>query len=131
MSCAVRVPEMNAIIFLPTNPPEDRGGLTFEDGAWVEISPTDPPQSNGTVSSRPTLCQSTTEPRHYKVFWHDEDVDRSEFIPTGMLFGGIYSRSMWMRLVEALPGIKAFNAIGGNDPPGAMDEALRYIREAR
>jgi hypothetical protein len=65
------------------------------------------------------------------MFWCNEKIDRSEFIPTGMLFGGIYSQSMWARLVEALPGIKAFNAITGNDPPGAMDEALRYIREAR
>jgi hypothetical protein len=131
MSCAVKVPEMNAIIFLTTDVPENRAGLEFEEGAWVEISPNDHLQSNGTEGTRYKLCQSTTDPRHYKLFWSGEEIDRTEFTPTGMLHGGIYSRSMWERFVEALPGIKAFNAITGNDPPGAMDEAMRHIREAR
>ena len=33
MSCAVKVPEMNAIIFLTTDVPENRAGLEFQEGA--------------------------------------------------------------------------------------------------
>jgi hypothetical protein len=131
MSCAVRVPEMDAIIFLDTDVPENRAGLEFEEGAWLEISPNHQLRSDGVEECQYSLCQSKTDPRHYKLFWCDAEVDRSEYEPTGMHHGGFYSRSMWERLVKALPSIKAFNAITGNDPPGAMDQALKYIREAR
>ena len=48
-----------------------------------------------------------------------------------MSYGGAYSPSQWERLAEGIPAMKAFDAINGNDRPGAMDEAMRYIREAR
>jgi hypothetical protein len=131
MPCAVKVPELDAIIFLDSDVPEDRAGLEFEEGAWLEISPDHQPGSNGVEECRYSLCQSKRDPRHFKLFWCDADVDRSEFEPTGLHHGGFYSRAMWERLVKELPSLKAFNEIGGNDPPGAMDLAMRYIREAR
>jgi hypothetical protein len=131
MSCAVKVPEMDAIIFLKTDVPENRAGLEFIEGAWLEISPNDHLRSNAVEECRYALCRSKIDPRHFKLFWCDAEIDRSEFEPTEMHYGGFYTESMWDRLVVLLPGLKTFNAIGGNDPPGAMDQAMRYIREAR
>lgn len=90
MGCAVKVPEMEAIIFLTTEVPEDRAGLKFEEGAWIEVAPDHHPGSNGSGEPRYQLCQSTIDPKHHKLFWSEGEIDRSEFTPTGMLFGGVY-----------------------------------------
>jgi hypothetical protein len=77
------------------------------------------------------LCSSTSDPKHYKVFNHSREIDPAEFQPTGKNFGGVYSRTSWQRFLKMLPADLAIQAIPDDDPPGAMDEAIRGIREAR
>jgi hypothetical protein len=130
MHGAVTIPEMYTTFFLGELP-ENREGLEVNEGAWVEI-PGDLSQwPEGTDAPEQTLCRSTADPKVYRLFKYDREIDRSQFIPTGMAYGGVYSREMWERFVEDLPHIKEFHAIKGHDRPGAMDEALRCIRGAR
>ncbi len=48
-----------------------------------------------------------------------------------MTYGGAYTPAMWERFTTGIPAMKAFHAIPDDDPPGAVDLALRYLREAR
>jgi hypothetical protein len=130
MHGAVTIPEMYTTFFLGELP-ENREGLKVDEGAWVEIPEDLSLWPEGTVAPQQTLCRSTTDPKIYKVFKYDSQIDRSMFMPTGTTYGGVYTREMWERFVRDLPDIKAFHAIKGNDRPGAMDEVLRSIREAR
>jgi hypothetical protein len=130
MHGAVTIPEMYTTFFLGELP-ENREGLEVNEGAWVEVPEDLSLWPEGTIAPDQTLCRSTTDPKVYRVFKYDREIDRSEFAPTGTVYGGVYSPEMWERFTRALPGIKAFHAIKGRDRPGAMDEALRHIREAR
>jgi hypothetical protein len=136
MHCVAKIPELSTIYYLievPANRDDlERDGVEIVEGAWVEV-PSDPGEwPIGTDSPPPrTLGVSKTNPKHYREFKYPEEVEQAGFEPTGMSYGGAYSPAHWERLVERIPSMKAFEAIKGNDRPGAMDEALRYIREAR
>jgi hypothetical protein len=127
---SVKIPGMHAIFFL-MELPEEREGLDVEEGAWVEIPSNIGLWSEGADDPRQTLCRSTSDPLHYKLFRGDRGINPAEFEPTGMSFGGTLSSSAWRRFAEGVPAIKAFHAIPDTEPPGAMDEILRSIRGAR
>ena len=134
MQCVVKIPELNTIFFVAElkEIPEARDGVEIEEGAWVEVPKDIADWPIGT--DRPplrTLGVSKNNPKHYREFKYPAEVEKAGFEPTGMTYGGAYSPSQWERLAERIPALKAFEAITGNDRPGAMDEALRYIREAR
>ena len=135
MQCVVKIPDMNAIFFVAElkEIPEACDGVEIEEGAWVEVPRDIADWPMGTDRPPPsTLGVSKTDPKHYREFKYPEEVEREGFEPTGMSYGGAYSlRRLWEQLVERIPAMKAFEAIKGNDRPGAMDEAMRYIREAR
>jgi hypothetical protein len=136
MRCVVRIPWMYTILALAEAPGGrddlEREGLEIEEGAWVEVPPdvADWPTDYDRLAER-TLGRCRAEPRHYKLFRHPDEADRAGFDSTGMVFGGVYTPAMWRRFAEALPEIKAFHEIPDDDPPGAYEEALRYLREAR
>ena len=130
MHGAVTIPEMYTTFFLG-DLPQDREGLDVNEGAWVEVSEDLSSWPEGAEAPDQTLCRSKSDPKVYRLFKYDREIDRSEYMPTGTVFGGIYSKEMWERFARSLPGIKAFHAIKGRDRPGAMEEALRHIREAR
>lgn len=131
MRCVVKVPGLDTIYSL-MEVPAGRDGLVIEEGAWIEVPPdiVDWPDGADRPPS-PTLGVSRSDPGHYRLFKRPEEVEAAGFEPTGKSFGGHYSPSQWERLVRRIPSMRAFEAIKGNDRPGAMDEALRYIREAR
>jgi hypothetical protein len=131
MHGVVKIHGLDAIYYLPELPDEG-DDWEIEEGAWVEVGPD--VEDDPTGPDRPaswTLAISKDDPKHYRLFKYPEGVESAGFEPTGRSYGGVYSRSMWERLAEAIPWMRSFEAIGGNDPPGAMDEALRSIREAR
>jgi hypothetical protein len=134
MQCVVKIPELNTIFFLAQleELPEDREDWEIVPDAWVEVPRDIADWPMGTDRPPPrTLGVCKTNPKHYREFKYPGEAEKAGFEPTGMLYGGAYSPSQWERLVTRIPAMKAFEAIKGNDPPGAMDKALRSIREAR
>jgi hypothetical protein len=126
----VKIHGLSAIYYL-MEVPNESDDWEVEEGAWIEVPSDIADWPIGTNSPPPpTLAVSKFNPKHYKMFKHQEEVERDGFEPTGMSYGGVYSPSQWKRLVERIPSMRAFEAIKGNDRPGAMDEALRFIREA-
>jgi hypothetical protein len=98
---AVEISGWNSILFMAERPPS--GDWTVAEGVEIDVPvnfdlwPEEAPQPDQ------TLCRSTTNPNHYKVFKYSSDIDRSEFEPTGKGWGGIYSKRSFERLVTKLP----------------------------
>jgi hypothetical protein len=136
MQCVVVIPELSTVYFLievPANRGDlERDGMKIVEGAWIEVPADLGEWPIGT--DRPpvrTLGVCKTDPKHYREFKYPDEVEPAGFEPTGMTYGGAYSPRQWHRLAERIPALKAFEAITGNDRPGAMDEAMSYIRQAR
>lgn len=127
----VKIRGLNGVYYL-TEIPEKSDDWEIEEGAWVEVPANISEWPEGTDRPPPkTLAVSKADRKHYRLFKYPEEVERSGFEPTGMSYAGAYSPSQWKKLVTAIPFMRSFEAIKGNDPPGVMDEALRSIREAR
>jgi hypothetical protein len=131
MHGAVTVPEMDATFFLTELPENPDKSLVIEPGAWVEVPEDLYLWPEGTDRPQQTLCRSTIDPKIYKVFKYNRDVDRSQFTPTGRNYGGKYSPEMWERFTEKLPSILAFHAIPDDDPASVVKEALHPVLEGR
>ncbi len=136
MRCVVKIPWMFSIISLGEMPRDcdalEREGLEIEEGGWVEVPPdlVSLPVDNDRLAER-TLGRSQADPRHYKMFKHPDDAARAGFDLTGMSYGGAYTPAMWARFTTAIPSLKAFHEIPDDDPPGAVDLALSYLRRER
>jgi hypothetical protein len=131
MHGVVKIHGLNTLYYL-IELPEKTDELEIVEGGTIEIPPDIGDWPIGT--ERPpirTLAVSKTDPKQFKLFKYPDQVEAAGFEPTGLNYGGAYSPWQWKKLVEIIPSMKAFEAIGGNDRPGAMDEAMRYIREAR
>ncbi len=138
MTHVVTIPAINTSFFVADVPGESlpplkgQPGWEIEEGAWIEVVPNLGEWPQGTEAPQTTLCRSLSNPQHYKVFNRPADADPTEFRATGMNFGGPYSRRGWDRFTrEGLVALLKFYEIPDTDPPGAMDEAMRLIREAR
>jgi hypothetical protein len=131
MRGVVKIHGLSAIYYL-MELPEESDDWDVEPGAWIEI-PADIADDPIGIDDPPprTLAVCRSNPKHYRLFKDPDEVERAGFEPTGMNFGGVYSPSQWSRFVKIIPSLIAFEAIGDNDRPGAMDDAMRYIREAR
>jgi hypothetical protein len=111
MHGAVTIPEMFTTIFVAELPESPDPTMIVEPGAWVEVPEDLYLWPEGTIAPQQTLCRSMTDPKVYRVFKYDKDIDRSRFVPTDTTYGGIYSREMWERFTEKLPSLRAFYAI--------------------
>jgi hypothetical protein len=136
MPCVVKIPELRTLYYLnevPANRDDlERSGVEIVEGASVEVPWDLGRWPEGTDSPPPpTLGVSKADPKRYREFKSPQELEPAGFETTGMTYGGAYDLVQWARLVKLIPSLKAIEAIKGNDPPGAMDEAMRYIREAR
>ena len=69
-------------------------------------------RSGRTAPRRGRSAGLTTDPKHYKLFRYPErDRARRSSTPTGMTYGGIYSRQSGSDSPRRSPAIKAFDAI--------------------
>jgi hypothetical protein len=127
MLYAVTIDPLEAIFFLG-EPPEQNCwqvqegvelDLPFNFGTWPEGE--EPPEQ--------VLCTSISEPNHYKMFKYKRDINLSEFKPTLMQFGGIYSRSTWARLMKNLPAALAVHNVPDRETPGATERAVKLIKQ--
>ena len=135
MKYVVTIPAINYSFFVAdvrgdSMPPlDDREGWKIEEGAWIELAPNLYEWPDGTEAPQTTLCQSLSDPKHYKVFNQPSDVPSNEFEPTKWNYGGTYSRRDWDQFTQkGLAALLKFHEIPDTDPPGAMEEAMRSIR---
>jgi hypothetical protein len=57
------------------------------------------------------LCQSSEDPKHYKLFKYRNEIEGSEWQDVGLDFGGTFSKDSWERFAAKLPAIRALQAI--------------------
>ena len=101
MLYAVEIKGWNSILFMAERPPS--GDWTVQEGVEIDVPVNFDVWPEEAPPPDQTLCRSTTNPNHYKVFKYASDIDRSEFEPTGKGWSGIYSRKSFERLVKELP----------------------------
>ncbi len=138
MSYVVTIPVVNYSFFVadvggePMPPLDDREGWEIQEGAWIEVVPNLYEWPDGTQAPQATLCQSTSNPKHYKVFNQPSDVPRDKFRETGRNFGGTYSRRGWDQFTQGgLAALLKFYEIPDTDAPEAMENAMRSIQGTR
>jgi hypothetical protein len=123
---AVTIEPLRAIAFLSA-PPEG-SQWQVQEGVEIDIPSTYSDWPDGANPSKQVLCISTSDPKHYKLFKDQRDVDQTEFRDTGMNFGGVFSKTSWDRFATVLPGALAATAVDVDEPPGATDEAIRALK---
>jgi hypothetical protein len=126
---AVTIEPLNAIFFVTERPEGDHGKI--DEGVALDLPSNLYLWPEGEDRPQQVLCRSTSVDKYYKVFKYSRDIDPGEFQPTGKNFGGVFSRTSWERFLKVLPGALAIQAIPDDDPPAAMDEAIRNIRGVR
>lgn len=138
MKYVVTIPAVNYLYLvgdLPgeSSPPlQGEKGWKVQEGGSVEVAANFGESPDGADAPWTTVCQSLSDPKHYKVFNHPSEAPSGEYRTTEWNWGGAYPRKDWDRFVrEGLPALMHFHEIPDTDPPGAMDEAMRAIRGAR
>jgi hypothetical protein len=126
---AVTVVPLNAVVFL-TGPPGD-GPWSVVEGVELDLASNYGLWPEGSPCPEQVVCVSTSDPKYFKVFKYSREIPLAEFQSTGRTFGGFFSERAWRRFREKLAGQMKFLEIPDDDPPGAFDEAMRLIREAR
>jgi hypothetical protein len=126
---AVTIEPLNAIVFLAV-PPGD-GPWSVVEGVELDLPSNYDARPEGAPPPEQLVCRSASDPKVFKVFNDSRDVPPAEFHSTGKTFGGFFSERTWRRFREKLAGHMKFLEIPDDDPPGAFDEAMRLIREAR
>ena len=138
MDCVVTIPEIQTTFFvvdllgesLPAI--EDAQDCQVEYGAWVEIPKDVSFYPEDGIEAPAELRRSIDDPKHYKVLNPDRNGAMHKFAPTGTRFGGTWSADAWTRFAQkGLPFLLRSGRLPDTDPPGAMEAAMRYLREAR
>jgi len=124
----VKIKGLNALYFLEELP-EDREELDLVvEGGGVSVPPDIVDWPEGADQPMRVLGVSRSDPRRYRLFRSPGEVGPAGFDPTSLNYGGIYTPRMWQLLAKGIPDMRAFEATPA-DPPGAWEEAMRYIRE--
>ncbi len=107
---AVTIPVMNSTLFLIERP-EAHPDVQVEDQVELVVPSDLARWPEGARRPHQILCRATTNPKQYRVFKYQEEINPSEFTPTGRTYGGIYSTAAWHRFLEGLPRIRDFYSI--------------------
>jgi hypothetical protein len=126
---AVTLEPLNSVYFLADRPGD--GPWTVDEGVELDLTPQCDIWLEGSPRPEQEVTVSVSDPKHYKIFKYSRDIDPELFRPTGKRFGGIFSKRVWEKFAMGLQNELRVRAIPDDDPPGAFDEAMRLIREAR
>jgi hypothetical protein len=127
MLYAVTIDPLNAIFFLGERPEESAWHV--QEGVELDLPFNYDTWPDGEKPPEQVLCTSLSEPSHYRMFKYKRDVDLSEYRPTLKHFGGIYSKSTWLRFMKNLPAALAVQGVPDQEPPGATEEAVKLIKQ--
>jgi hypothetical protein len=126
MLYAVTIEPLNATFFVSDKP--DADDWHVDVGVELEMNPLYGTWTPDRPPIQQILCVSTVDPKLFKVFRNPEDIDSSEFHPTGRHFGGLYSRSSWERFARHVPPALATLEVSHDEPPGATEEAISALK---
>jgi hypothetical protein len=129
MLFAVEIEPLNRIFFVSERP--DGGEWEVLEGVSLDAAPVYGIGRPGREAQEQILCVSVSDPRHFKVFINPNDIDLSEFQPTGRRFGGIFSKPTWERFAQHAPAAIATLYTEVDEPPGATEEAVAAIIRGR
>ncbi len=131
MHGVVKIRGLTTLYYLPELP-DDRSELDLvEEGATVALAPGLEDFPDGPIGSTyPPLGRCQADPKRYRLFRDRAEVGAAGYEPVELFYGGSRSPEHWRNLARQIPAMRALAAIPP-DPPGVMEEALRYIREGR
>ena len=107
---AVTVEPLQLIFFVTGDP--GPGDWTVEEDVDLDLPGNIVIWADGDPIPEQVLCRSLKEKGLFKLVKHARDIDRHEYEPTNLWFGGIFSRRTWARFAELLPGEIAFFRLG-------------------
>ncbi len=110
MLYAVTIDPLNITCFVSDRP--DDNEWEVQGGVELEMSPLYGTWTHDLGPLRQTLCVSTSDPRHFRVFLHSKDITNRDYRPTGRRFGGFFSKAAWERFAKTASG----DAEGGRSP---------------
>jgi hypothetical protein len=126
MLYTVTIEPLNTIIFVSERP--DANPWEIQEGVSLDAAPLYGTWTPDRGPLEQILCVSTSDPRFYKIFRNQRDIDPAEFRPTGRHFGGIFSKPTWERFAKIAPAGLAILEIEGDEPPGATEDAVAMIK---
>lgn len=126
---AVRIEPLHAIAFVGERP--DESEWEIQEGVQVDIPSNYDDWPEGTAAPQHILCVSTKDASQFKVFRHPKDINRAEYRPTEMNFGGVFSKSSWERFARRLTELRQVQDTEPEEPPGATDAAIRALTKGR
>jgi hypothetical protein len=126
MLYAVTIEPLNTIVFVSERP--DDNPWEVQEGVALDAAPRYGTWTPDRGPLEEILCVSTSDPKYFKVFRRQRDIDPMQFRPTGRHFGGIFSKPTWERFAKlASTGLTTLD-IEIDEPPGATEEAVAMIK---
>ena len=126
MLYAVTIEPLNTTFFVSERPEDNEWEV--QEGVALDAAPL---YGTWTADREPfeqILCESTSDPKYYKLFRNRRDIDPGQFRPTGRHFGGLFSKPSWDRFAKQAPAAIATLCIEVDEPPGATEAAVAMIK---
>jgi hypothetical protein len=127
MLYAITIEPLNTIVFVAERPEDNPWGV--QEGVALDAAPLYGTWTADRGSLEEILCVSISEPKYFKVFRDQRDVDLAQFRPTGRHYGGIFSKPTWERFAKlAATGLATLD-IGTNEhePVRTPEDAVALI----
>jgi hypothetical protein len=125
MLYAVTIDPLNTTCFVSDRPDDNEWDV--QRGVELEMSPLYGTWTPDLGPLRQTLCVSTSDPKHFRVFMHSKEITNRDYRPTGRRFGGFFSKAAWERFAKEIPAGVAFLRIGEKDPIEATEEVITAV----
>ena len=127
MLYAVTIDPLNSIFFVSDRP--DDNEWEVQEGVGLEIDPLYGPRppDRGPLDADPLRIH--LDPKYFKVYRNERDIDPSQFRPTGRRYGGIFSKPTWERFAKHVPPALATPDISVDEPSGATERAIADLKQ--
>jgi hypothetical protein len=122
---AVTIEPFHTTFFVSERP--DDNEWEVQEGVSLDLSPIYGTWTPNLGPLRQVLCVSISDPKDYKIFLNGNDINPTEYRPTGRDFGGLFSKSSWERFAKEVPAAIAFLELGDDEPVGPTEEVVTAI----
>jgi hypothetical protein len=87
---AVSMKPANTTVFLTDRPDYLPPGWELVEDVQLSVEPNLSLWPEGADRPQARLCISIDDPKDFRVFKYEREIDRSQFKPTGLSYGGVY-----------------------------------------
>jgi hypothetical protein len=120
---AVMIKPMNTICFVTKQPealdPPIEENVEVVENVEIDIPPDLYNWPEGTDRPENALGEARDDPKRFKLFKYQKEMDHTEYHPTGINFGGLYSKERWDEFSKSLPALLQFFAMPDDPVPSA------------